>query len=124
MVKGTPVKLILGSRDVIHDVGLTHFRLKMDAVPGIPTYFVFTPTKTTEEFRQDLRKYKEYNVPSDPTDPNSPPKWQTFNFELNRDYQDNPNIALAKSRELALLLSEMRKVAADKILRDLASIHL
>lgn len=49
---------------------------------------------------------------------------QTFNFELNRDYQDNPNIALAKSRELALLLSEMRKVAADKILRDLASIHL
>ena len=45
-----------------------------------------------------------------------------FTFELYRDYQDDPNIALAKSRELALLLSEMRTAAADKILRDLARV--
>ena len=37
LVVNKPVKLIIGSRDVIHDVGLSHFRLKMDAVPGIPT---------------------------------------------------------------------------------------
>lgn len=49
---------------------------------------------------------------------------QSFRIELNRDYQDNPNIALAKSRELALLLSEMRKEAADKILRNMASVQL
>ncbi len=48
---------------------------------------------------------------------------QDFRFELNRDYQDDPNSALAKSRELSLLLSEMRKSAADKILRDLARIQ-
>lgn len=46
-----------------------------------------------------------------------------FTFELNRDYQDDPNFALAKSRELSLLLSELRKSAADKILRDLARIQ-
>lgn len=46
---------------------------------------------------------------------------QTFSFELYRDYQDDPDRALAKSRELSLLLSEMRKVAADKILRNMAS---
>ncbi|TMM47089.1 hypothetical protein FCS21_03835 [Colwellia ponticola] len=46
-----------------------------------------------------------------------------FNFELYRDYQDDPNLALAKSRELALLLSEMRTAAADKILRDLARVQ-
>lgn len=46
-----------------------------------------------------------------------------FRFELNRDYQDDPNLALAKSRELSLLLSEMRKSAADKILRDMARIQ-
>jgi LPS-assembly lipoprotein len=46
-----------------------------------------------------------------------------FNFELYRDYQDDPNRALAKSRELTLLLSEMRASAADKILRDLATIQ-
>lgn len=48
---------------------------------------------------------------------------KTFRFELYRDYQDDPNLALAKSRELSLLLSEMRNSAADRILRDLARIH-
>lgn len=48
---------------------------------------------------------------------------RSFSFELNRDYQDDPNIALAKSRELSLMLSEMRREAADKILRDMASIQ-
>lgn len=46
-----------------------------------------------------------------------------FRFELYRDYQDDPNLALAKSRELSLLLSEMRQSAADKILRDMARIQ-
>ena len=49
---------------------------------------------------------------------------QNFEFELNRDYQDDPDLALAKSRELDLLLSEMRKIAADRILRAMASIKL
>jgi len=53
----------------------------------------------------------------------SPEEPQDFRFELNRDYQDDPNLALAKSRELSLLLSEMRKSAADKILRDMARIQ-
>jgi cytochrome c oxidase subunit II len=52
LVKDQPVKMIIGSRDVIHDVGLPHFRLKMDAVPGIPTTMWFTPKYTTEEMRK------------------------------------------------------------------------
>ncbi|MCW3080697.1 cytochrome c oxidase subunit II [Segetibacter sp.] len=51
VIKGRPVKLIIGSRDVIHDVGLVHFRLKMDAVPGIPTTLWFTPKYTTAEMK-------------------------------------------------------------------------
>jgi len=51
-VKGRPIKLIIGSKDVIHDVGLPHFRLKMDAVPGTPTTMWFTPLYTTEEMKQ------------------------------------------------------------------------
>ena len=51
IVKGLPVKLIIGARDVIHDVGLPHFRFKMDAVPGITTTIWFTPRYTTEEMR-------------------------------------------------------------------------
>ena len=54
----------------------------MDAIPGLPTYFVFIPTMTTEEYRMSLKKYPEYNEPSDPADPNSPKKWEVFNYEL------------------------------------------
>ncbi len=52
LVKDKPVKLVIGSRDVIHDVGLPHFRLKMDAVPGIPTTLWFTPKYTTKEMKE------------------------------------------------------------------------
>jgi len=52
LVKGTPVKLIIGSRDVIHDVGLPHFRFKMDAVPGITTSIWFTPSISTREMKE------------------------------------------------------------------------
>lgn len=47
-----PVKLIIHSQDVIHDVGLPAFRMKMDAVPGTPTTMWFTPIYTTEEMRK------------------------------------------------------------------------
>lgn len=52
VVKGKPVKLVIGSRDVIHDVGLPHFRMKMDAVPGIVTTMWFTPQYTTAEMKE------------------------------------------------------------------------
>lgn len=78
--KGKKVRVRIIARDVLHNFYLPHFRVKMDAVPGMPTYFVFTPTLTTEEYRQQLRNYPEYQKP----DPNEPEKqlWETFNYEL------------------------------------------
>ena len=52
VVVNKPVKLVINSQDVIHDVGLPHFRMKMDAVPGTPTTLWFTPTITTEEMKK------------------------------------------------------------------------
>src|SRR5665647_1658287 len=52
IIVNKPVKLVINSQDVIHDVGLPHFRMKMDAVPGIPTTLWFTPKYTTEEMKQ------------------------------------------------------------------------
>jgi cytochrome c oxidase subunit 2 len=54
LVVNKPVKLVIGAKDVIHDVGLAHFRMKMDAVPGTPTTMWFTPIKTTLEMRKEL----------------------------------------------------------------------
>jgi cytochrome c oxidase subunit 2 len=65
LVVGKPVKFIIGAKDVIHDVGLAHFRLKMDAVPGIPTTMWFTPKYTTRQMKE---KYG-----------------QDFNFEISCD---------------------------------------
>ena len=50
--KGKPVVLKIRARDVIHSVFLPHFRVKMDAVPGMPTTFWFTPTISTSEMRE------------------------------------------------------------------------
>ena len=52
--KNTPVKLYIRSRDVIHSFFLPHFRVKMDAVPGMITTIHFTPTTTTAEMREKL----------------------------------------------------------------------
>jgi cytochrome c oxidase subunit 2 len=53
LVVNKPVKLIIGAKDVIHDVGLAHFRMKMDAVPGTPTTMWFTPTKTSRQMKEE-----------------------------------------------------------------------
>lgn len=39
-----PVKLLLRSKDVLHDYAVAQFRVKMDLVPGAVTYMWLTPT--------------------------------------------------------------------------------
>ncbi|MBU2881336.1 hypothetical protein KO525_03470 [Psychrosphaera sp. B3R10] len=47
----------------------------------------------------------------------------SFNFELSREFQDDPNNALAKERERQLILSELRVLASDRILSQLMMIQ-
>lgn len=49
---------------------------------------------------------------------------QTFEVDIHRDYLDDPRTALAKSREMELLLKEMRIQAADRMIQTLASIEI
>jgi cytochrome c oxidase subunit II len=56
LVVNKPVKLVIGSKDVIHDVGLAHFRMKMDAVPGTPTTMWFTPRFTSKQMIEKTGK--------------------------------------------------------------------
>lgn len=46
------INLLIRSKDVLHSATLAHFRVKMDAVPGMTTTFNFKPTVTTEEMRK------------------------------------------------------------------------
>jgi len=43
---GKPVKMLLRSKDVLHNVSVAEIRVKMDLVPGLVTYQWFTPTRT------------------------------------------------------------------------------
>lgn len=43
---GKPVKMVLRSIDVLHDFFVPEFRAKMDMMPGMITYYWFTPTRT------------------------------------------------------------------------------
>lgn len=61
--KGKEILLKIRAKDVLHSVFLPHFRVKMDAVPGMPTQFKFKATHTTQEMRDQLGN-------------------QTFNYEL------------------------------------------
>lgn len=65
IVVNKPVKLIIGAKDVIHDVGLAHFRMKMDAVPGIPTTMWFTPKFTTKQMREKYGPDFNYEISCD-----------------------------------------------------------
>lgn len=47
------ILLKIRAKDVLHSVFLPHFRVKMDAVPGMPTQFKFIVTKTTEQMRTE-----------------------------------------------------------------------
>ena len=46
ILNNQPVKMNLRSIDVLHDFYVPQFRAKMDMVPGVVTYYWFTPIKT------------------------------------------------------------------------------
>ncbi|MFT6897522.1 MAG: LPS-assembly lipoprotein [Paraglaciecola sp.] len=48
---------------------------------------------------------------------------QLVEFEIRRDYQDDPDAVLAKSRELELVLAEMRQQAADRMIHHISMTH-
>jgi cytochrome c oxidase subunit 2 len=57
------IRINIHAQDVIHSVYMPHFRVQMNAVPGLPTFFKFTPTITTADMRNRLDNPKfEYTL--------------------------------------------------------------
>ncbi len=55
-----PVRFHIISKDILHSFFIPDFRVQINAVPGMTTYFQFTPTVTTQEMR-DRMDDQEYN---------------------------------------------------------------
>jgi len=77
---GKKVRVRITSRDVLHNFYIRDMRVKMDAVPGMPTYFVFTPTVTTDSMRRRLSKLPEWQVPD--VNDDTKERWETYDYEL------------------------------------------
>ena len=60
LVVNEPVTLKFRARDVIHSAYLPYFRTQMNVVPGLPTEFTFTPTKTTRDM-QGIKNDAEFD---------------------------------------------------------------
>jgi len=54
------VRFHIISKDILHSFYIPDFRVQINAVPGMTTYFQFTPTVTTQEMR-DRMDDQEYN---------------------------------------------------------------
>jgi cytochrome c oxidase subunit 2 len=50
----TMIRINIHAQDVIHSLYMPHFRVQLNAVPGLPTFFKFEPTITTEEMRKRI----------------------------------------------------------------------
>ncbi len=51
---GKPVLIHLTSKDVIHSLNLTAYRVKQDAIPGLSIPVWFLPTKTSAQIREEM----------------------------------------------------------------------
>ena len=72
------VEVRITAQDVLHNFYIPYMSVKMDAVPGIPTRFKFTPITTTEEMRDRIKDNPEWNRP----DENGEPRWKNFVYEV------------------------------------------
>jgi cytochrome c oxidase subunit 2 len=77
---GKKVRVRINSIDVLHNFYLPQFRVKMDAVPGMPTYFVFTPTVTSDSMRSRYKKYPHWNIPDKKDETKK--RYEVFEYEL------------------------------------------
>ncbi len=77
---GKKVRVRITSRDVLHNFYLPQFRVKMDAVPGMPTYFVFTPTVTSDSMRSRYKKFDHWNIPDKKDETKK--RYEAFEYEL------------------------------------------
>lgn len=125
--KGKEILIQIRAKDVIHSVFLPHFRVKMDAVPGMSTHFKFVVTKTTAEMRAETgnpnfnyelacteicgRGHFSMRMPVVVDEPEVYEKWKAEQqswLKQNPDYLDR---IPADLREAARVLSGLETVA-------------
>ncbi len=73
------IYLKITALDVLHNFYIVHMDVKMDAVPGMPTSFKFTPKITTADKKIEMSHNKEWQNTEEGDDM---PRWKKFEYEI------------------------------------------
>ncbi|WP_026960688.1 LPS assembly lipoprotein LptE [Aliagarivorans taiwanensis] len=114
------------TREVVRRLKLSHIEVLDQAREGVPTLQLGRENLTkrtlslfsngqTAEYEMSYRVESFLLVAEQESQP--------ITVQLHRDFQDNPLAALAKQRESEQLYDELRVMAADQILRQLATVR-
>jgi len=103
---GKSVRFTLGSQDVLHSFYMPHFRVQMNCVPGMATYFQFTPKITTAEMREKTNDPK-------------------FSYQLycakicgGSHYNMKFAVRVVSAKEYASWLKEQKPIVTDKMKQE------
>jgi cytochrome c oxidase subunit 2 len=103
---GRSVRFTLGSQDVLHSFYMPHFRVQMNCVPGMATYFQFTPKITTAEMREKTNNPK-------------------FGYQLycakicgGSHYNMKFAVRVVSEKEYASWLKEQKPIVTDKMKQE------
>jgi len=103
---GKSVRFTLGSQDVLHSFYMPHFRVQMNCVPGMATYFQFTPKITTAEMREKTNDPK-------------------FSYQLycakicgGSHYNMKFAVRIVSAKEYASWLKEQKPIVTDKMKQE------
>jgi cytochrome c oxidase subunit 2 len=103
---GKSVRFTLGSQDVLHSFYMPHFRVQMNCVPGMATYFQFTPKITTAEMREKTNNPK-------------------FSYQLycakicgGSHYNMKFAVRVVSTKEYASWLKEQKPIVTDKMKQE------
>jgi cytochrome c oxidase subunit 2 len=124
--EGKPVRVRITARDVLHNFYIRDMRVKVDAVPGMPTYFNFTPMVTTDSMRRRLSQEPEWQVPS--KDDDTKQRWEMFNYELacaelcgNGHYSMRNLVKIVTEEEYLAWLDEQEGGKLEEVVIDSTS---
>lgn len=79
--KGREIEIRIRAKDVLHSLFLPHMRVKMDAVPGTPTFFKFTPYQSTIDKKNELAadpNWQKLVINGSDTSM----RWENFEYEV------------------------------------------
>ncbi|MBY0435521.1 MAG: cytochrome c oxidase subunit II, partial [Cyclobacteriaceae bacterium] len=137
---GKEVLLKIRAKDVLHSVFLPHFRVKMDAVPGMQTVFKFVPNKTTQQMREETgnpnfnyemacteicgKGHFSMRFPVVVEDQETYAKWRASQESWLKQNPDYLKLVPANLREFAMIKSGMAPDNGSQKLGELKSVSI